>query len=109
MSSPFVPDDDAVSSSDTSGSTDTGGAVAADSGLSAAEGSEPVGAIRLDDPPQTRRPRPQFTVQAAKTAARDGVAATRRRTRDWLELHRQRLEKKYGRLDELLREGDDGS
>lgn len=31
------------------------------------------------------------------------------RSRDWLEAHRQRLEDKYARLDELLQEGDEPS
>ncbi len=31
------------------------------------------------------------------------------RSRDWLEEHRLRLERKYARLDELLQQGDDRS
>ena len=33
-------------------------------------------------------------------------AAALARSRDWLEAHRQRLEAKYARLDDLLMEGD---
>jgi argininosuccinate lyase len=29
------------------------------------------------------------------------------RSRDWLEAHRQRLERKYARLDALLQQGDE--
>ena len=31
------------------------------------------------------------------------------RSRDWLEGHRKRLERKYARLDDLLQQGDDRS
>jgi DNA-binding transcriptional ArsR family regulator len=31
------------------------------------------------------------------------------RSRDWLDAHRQRLERKYARLDELLQQGDERS
>ena len=36
-------------------------------------------------------------------------AAALIRSRDWLESHRLRLERKYARLDELLEQGDDRS
>jgi DNA-binding transcriptional ArsR family regulator len=36
-------------------------------------------------------------------------AAPLARSRDWLEGHRRRLERKYARLDELLQQGDDRS
>ena len=36
-------------------------------------------------------------------------AASLTRSCDWLETHRRRLEAKYERLDELLREGDQSS